>query len=213
MRLQADVESARRESDRLKQEMDTLHKESLHWQELLEKNQTSWSMPAPPTPAPYKSALPYPMCPPLPPLRCQPVAVCCTRPPTSRYPLKPRRSAVQGRAPRSIAVPTLRCFTDSWGACNRAGEGCRSITVTRRFHRLSCLFVAGVSGHTLCSRVPLQCVAGCYMTLMMVPPFPRKKDPLHYISQTFLRKAPRAVFRLLTSFSSLLVNCMCCLLC
>ena len=35
--------------------------------------------------------------------------------------------------------------------------------------------VAGVSSHTLRHPVRPQCVAGCYMTLMMLPPFPRKK--------------------------------------
>ena len=29
---------------------------------------------------------------------------------------------------------------------------------------------------------------------MLLPPFPRKKDPFHYVSQTFLRTALRAVF-------------------
>ena len=34
-----------------------------------------------------------------------------------------------------------------------------------------------------------------------------------HVLPDLLRKAPRAVFRLLTSFSLILVNCMCCLLC
>ena len=59
--------------------------------------------------------------------------------------------------------------------------------MTSRFHRLSCLFVAGVSGHTFRYRVQLQCVAACYMTLMMLPPFPRKKDPLLHLTDLFAK--------------------------
>ena len=51
------------------------------------------------------------------------------------------------------------------------------------------------------------------MTLMMLPPFSRKKVHSECVSQTFLRKAPRAALRLLTSLSLPLVKCMCCLLC
>ena len=61
--------------------------------------------------------------------------------------------------------------------------------MTRRFHRPSWLFVAGGSGHTLRCRVQLQCVAGCHMTLMMLPPFPRKKDPLLHLTDLFAKGA------------------------
>ena len=88
-------------------------------------------------------------------------------------------------------------WSDDWDILQRVsslsslrwGKGCRSISVTCCFHRLSCLFVAGVSGHTFHFRVQLQCVAGCYMTLMVLPPFPHKKDPLLHLTILFAKGA------------------------
>ena len=58
------------------------------------------------------------------------------------------------------------------------------------------------------------CLSNLYMAeykLMMLPFLPRyshAKSHTHTLHPDFLRKAPRAVFRLLTSFSLFLVNCM-----
>ena len=51
----------------------------------------------------------------------------------------------------------------------------------------------------------------CWGGGMMLPSLPRKMVILHSLLTDLLRKAPRAVFRLLTGF--FFVICMCCMLC
>ena len=87
------------------------------------------------------------------------------------------------------------CAWQKFSAHLAGGGGMRgvvqvSISMRRHIHRLSCLFVAGVSGRPLCFLVaPQRVTSVTSKTLMMLPRFPRKKDSLLHLTDLFAKGA------------------------